>query len=63
MIIPNVEPHLTVDELIAELQDVSAKGFGACRLFVPCECGYSGAAIVKGWMVEDDIVTLFSDDM
>lgn len=63
MIMPYRKPYITVDELILELQDISDEGFGTCCLFVPCECGYSGAAIVKGWSVDDGTVTLFSSDM
>lgn len=63
MNIPNRDPLITVDELIAELQEISAKGYGECYLFVPCEHGYSGATIATDWIVDGDVVTLFSDDM
>lgn len=54
---------VTVDELIAELLDISDRGFGDCCMFVPCECGYSGAAIVQGWEHDDGTIKLFSSDM
>ena len=57
--------YITVDELIEELKELSKEGYGNFNLFVPAECGYSGASIVSGWVREKDnsYIKLFSDDM
>lgn len=57
--------YITVDTLIEELKEISKEGYGDMHLFVPAECGYSGASIVKGWDREkgNNYIRLHSDDM
>jgi len=58
---------MTVDELIKELKEISDSGYGEATMFVPCECGYTGANIIEGYEICDDYtgkyVMLYSDDM
>lgn len=58
---------ITVNELIKELEEIQEKGMGEYCLFVPCECGYTGADIIEGYDIdtneENKCIILHSNDM
>lgn len=43
------EITFTVSNLIEELKKLELEGYGDLGLFVPAECGYSGASIIEGY--------------
>lgn len=54
---------IKVNELIKQLEEIRNKGLGDYAMYVPAECGYTGAYITEGYEVKENYILLFSDDM